>query len=305
MRVAFGAGLLLWLLSCSGSDISLGNDTKRVAVPCTSPPCITVYNNCPMALWTHAISTVTIDEGNVRRLDPGQSYQYASLPMLGGGRVYAYYEQPAVLQNSLRLVSPKNQFVEMAIDTDTTNAWAQNYNISYVDSIALPVSVKASGGCAATACSHPFEEWKTLLAGCPTDLRNQAAGVGTCMGSYNYCITGDDGSTYDTTREYCSKMEAAHGYAGSRVYGGVFPEQPAQNVTFWDQVAAWNRGCAAGDADESNYYKAEPYNDYAAFVHLTLGCRGVFAFSTDDHQNKGGFVRCTSPDLSVVWCPDR
>ncbi|MCP4675612.1 MAG: hypothetical protein GY854_08940, partial [Deltaproteobacteria bacterium] len=76
--------------------------------------------------------------------------------------------------------------------------------------------------------------------------------------------------------------------------------------------AGWNRGTFAGDTDTSNYYQepqkegeawTKPYNEYAKWIHDTLGC-DVYAFSTDDHQNHGGFIRCTeSKELVVTWCP--
>ena len=61
----------------------------------------------------------------------------------------------------------------------------------------------------------------------------------------------------------------------------------------------------AGDADDAHYFLTEPYNHYARWIHKDLGCGKVYAFSTDNHQDKAGFVRCVSPELNVVWCPDR
>src|SRR5262245_58397626 len=61
---------------------------------CTRPPCLNVRNNCPIPLWTHAVATVPLDDGQVRRLDPGAQFQYAALPEFGGGRLYAYYKEP-------------------------------------------------------------------------------------------------------------------------------------------------------------------------------------------------------------------
>jgi hypothetical protein len=265
---------------------------------CARPPCINVQNNCPIALWTHAVATVPLDDGNVRRLEPGQRFQYAGLPLFGGGRLYAYYREPASKQDRVRLVSDHNQFVEMTIDTDAAGALAQNYNISYVDYAALPVLMKAQGECSATRCGMPFADWLVMQRRCPTDLRNEDRGLATCTGSYIYCLGAND-----EAQPYCRKMREAHGFPGSAVYGGVFPDHPATDVAFWDGVAAWNRGTTAGDADDSHYYQREPFNHYARWIHRDLGCLDVYAFSTDDHQDKAGFVRCTSPVLDVTWCP--
>jgi hypothetical protein len=284
-----------------------GNGSRDAELgPCAQAPCITVYNRCPVPLWTHAIGSVTIDDGLVRKLEPGMAWRYDGLAPFGGGRLYAYYEEPSVLQDRERLVSDKNQFVEMTVDTDpASGAWAQNYNVSYVDYAALPVSMRAKGtGCAETRCGAPFDTWVGALGGCPTDLRNPSGELATCTGSYEYCVTRDGTATFDTTHPYCTKMSDAHAFAGSAVYGGVFPDHPATEVAFWDGVAAWNRGTFAGDSDDSHYYKVEPYNAYARWIHEQLGCSNVYAFSTDDHQDKAGFVRCVAPELEVVWCPD-
>jgi hypothetical protein len=294
-----------WLASAGDASPSSPESGPGVSPPfaaCDQPPCINVYNNCPVPLWTHATSTVPIDQGQIRRLGPGEQWQYAALPRIDGGRVYAYYQQPAA-PSATSVASEFNEFVEMAIDTDATSgAFAQNYNITYVDHLALPVSVKAGGACPDTTCAAPFDDWTRKLAGCPTELRNQYAGVGTCVASYDYCITPDGPSTYDTTRPYCSKMQAAHGYPGSQIYGGVFPDHSAMDVAFWDQVAGWNRGTFGGDSNVANFYVAEPYNEYARWVHDDFDCR-VYAFSTDDHQDQAGFVRCVAPTLDIVWCP--
>ena len=292
--------------------ISKGTIATPPVAACANPPCINVYNNCTIPLWIHPISTVLIDEGNIREVQPGAQYQYAGLTTFGGGRIYAYYQQPTVLQSPTAPVSPFNQFVEMSItqDAQNDNAWVQNYNLSFVDYIALPVSLQAEG-CEATRCGSQFADWVRKLQECPTSLRNFApdVGVGTCMGSYNYCITQDGDASYDQTQPYCSKMQAAHGYPGSAVYGGVFPSETSADVPFWDGVAGWNRGTFGGDPDASDYFVHEPYNDYAKMIHVDMGCRetstiaGVYAFSTDDHQDQSGFVECDSPVLDVVWCP--
>jgi hypothetical protein len=288
-------------------------DKGTLATPtlaaCTNPPCINVYNNCPITLWTQAVGSQTIDQGTVRELAPNTQYQYAGLPIFGGGRLYAYYQQPTVLQSTTP-VSFYNGYVEMTVNTDANGNWAQNYDISYVDSVSLPVSVQAEGNCEPTRCGGLFPDWIAKLQECPTVLRYPANGVANCMGSWNYCIEHDDaGTTNDQSQPYCTKMQAAHGYSGSQIYGGVFPDAAAQDVTFWDQVSAWNRGTFGGDKDASDYYALEPFNDYAKMIHVDMGCRatptqqGVFAYSTDDHQNQAGFVRCTSNVLDVIWCP--
>jgi hypothetical protein len=283
-----------------------GNPTPVTLLACAAAPCINVYNNCPIPLYIHPVTdgTVIIDQGRISPLATGKQVQYGALPRIDGGRIYAYYQQPPVLSSPVMAASPLNQFIEMTVTFDAANVPAQNYNISYVDYTALPVSVQATGGCTATICGARFDDWKRKLLDCPTELKNPYNGIGTCMGSYNYCITTPSGGAArrDTTSEYCTKMQAAYGYPGSNIYGGVFPEHGAEDVAFWDQIAAYNRGTFAGNANWNDYYLKQPYNDYARWVHRELGCR-AYAFSTDDHQNNSGFVRCISPQLDVVFCP--
>src|SRR5262249_1511758 len=152
--------------------------------------------------WTPAVGSVPIDSGNVRELKPNTQYQYSGLPVFGGGRLYAYYQQPNVMQSATP-VSFYNQYVEVSVNKDAKGVWWQNYDISYVDSISLPVSVQAENGCEATRCGSQFTDWVAKLQECPTTLRYPANGVVTCMGSYNYCIMHGGTSTNDETQPYC------------------------------------------------------------------------------------------------------
>jgi hypothetical protein len=268
----------------------------------------------------HPLGSAPVDNGTVRKMEIGATLQYSAVPQTGGGRIYAYYEEPTVLQDLKQAVSPFNQFVEMTIDKDGQGNWAQNYNISYVDHISMPVSMVAvprTGTCGVTECRATFDQ---IVKGCPTEVRNVYNGIGQCMGSYNYCITQDPTATsdsggpatYDQTKEYCSKMikpaDPTNGIPnvvrGSMIYGGIFMPPYAPNWTYWEKVAGFNRGTFGGDANDADYYKTEPYNHYAAWIHVTLGCARVYAFSTDDHQSKSGFVRCSSDELRITWCPN-
>jgi hypothetical protein len=289
---------------------------------CTQPPCITQVNNCAIPIWVHPLGSAPVDNGTVRKMESGATLQYAAVPQTGGGRIYAYYKEPTKMQDTVQAVSPFNQFVEMTVDKDGQGNWAQNYNISYVDHISMPVSMvavpRAGQTCGVTECRATFDQ---IVTGCPTDVRNLYNGIGQCMGSYNYCITQDPGggkndagkaNSYDDTKEYCYKMvkpaDPTNGIPdvvrGSMIYGGIFMPPYAPNWAYWEKVAGFNRGTFAGDTNDQNFYKTEPYNHYAGWIHVTLGCARVYAFSTDDHQNKSGFVRCSSDDLRITWCPN-
>lgn len=262
-----------------------------------------VKNHCPIPLWSHAIgwerfgsAALALDGGTPRRIAPGESFTYHDLPLVGGGRLYAYYQDPGAESNTTRAVSDHNQFVEMTIDAD-----AMNYNISYVDHASLPVSVKASGACGETKVPRTFEQFAKALDRCPTEVVHRANGTGVCLASYDYCIRADR----DRTDPYCTKMQA-YGFSGTQIYGGVFPAMGSESRDFWDKVAAWNRGTRPGEADSSLYYRSDsvPYNSYAKWVHQDLAAE-VYGFSTDDHQDHSGFQRCLQSDELVVdWCAE-
>lgn len=270
---------------------------------------IRVINKCPFPIWSHAFAyklftsiPEPIDGGKATQLYPGDSVIYGGLPPIGGGRVYGYYKQPPVGATSLLApLSTYNQFVEMTLENT-----ALNYNISYVDHTALPVSVTGRGNCVPTASNVNSVEWKKKLLSCPTIVTNQYNGIGTCLASYDYCLL------YPAS-DYCKKMEVYGGgrFTGTAIYGGTMP-YPSSDVAFWDSVAAWNRGADPGDPDASNYYLGpqkvgsawfKPYNEYAAWVHKDIGAE-IYAFSTDDHQDHSGFQRClNSKIMEVIWCP--
>jgi hypothetical protein len=261
-------------------------------------PQVKVINNCPFSIWSHAFGfnrfdnqPSNIDNGNATELLPGAVYYYNNLVPIYGGRIYAYYKEPLSFQSLTDPLTSYNEFIEFAIDAAPSQAL--NYNISYVDYASLPVYVKA-GNCNAASSYTCLDVWKNKLALCPTELRNQYNGIGTCLSSFTYC-------DIDPTISYCTKMDR-NGYSGRQIYGGVF-SNPGTDVAFWDQIAAWNRGTFPGDPDPANYYVNQPYNEYAKWVHETLGF-DIYAFSTDDHQSHGGFVQCANTyELEVTWCP--
>ncbi len=270
---------------------------------------IRVINRCPFPLWSHAFAyklftpTVQpIDSGASRLLNTGDSIIYSNLPPIGGGRLYAYYKEPPAGAKSLYApVSTYNQFVEMTLESGRAN-----YNISYVDHAALPVSVKGKGNCPITSSCVSSELWKQKLLSCPTEVTNKYNGLGTCLASYDYCLE------YPNS-DYCTKMEVYGGgrFTGAQIYGGTMGF-PSENVKAWDSVAAWNRGAEAGDPDPSHYFLGpqkvgtewvKPYNEYAAWIHKDIGAE-VYSFSTDDHQDQSGFQACIgSTVMEVVWCP--
>lgn len=266
---------------------------------------INIENRCPFPLWIHLIGSITIDSSRALKLDSMKKISYKGLPDFSGGRVFAYYLDPAkaplpyVVPNPrIAELNPYNQFIEMTLDK------AIHYNVSYVDFAALPVTVYAvdprGQKCTAATCDHPISTWRKILKeSCPTEMvsMNKEIGIGRCQASFLYCR-----NEANKAKAYCAKMEKAYNYPAWSIYGGVsLPRHitPAQ-------IAAWNRGTAPLDANPENYYRndsGKPYNSFAKWVHHHLQCE-VYAFSVDDQQDQAGLEQCqNSKEMNVIWCP--
>lgn len=308
---------------------------------------IRVINQCPFPIWSHGYALspgANLHDGVPEKLEQGDSVIYADIPLpIQGGRIYGYYKEPPAGATSLTSpVSQYNQFIEYTIDDGT------NINVSYVDRASLPVSVEHFGdgvSCTPTASLMHSTDWFDHLDSCPTQLNyfNPDIGIGTCQSSYNFCEIPSNENL-----PYCTKMEAAYGeqlrdllyedclnFQGlpegqcadlrekvtvdsKSIYGGVFLyngsnwQVPAENVLFWDWIAAFNRGTVAAEPDSAEYYLGpefengewvKPYNEFAKWVHRDIPAE-IYAFSTDDHQDHSGFQRCVGgTDIVVTWCP--
>jgi hypothetical protein len=272
---------------------------------------IVVKNDCPITLWIHFTEMpVAAKPGNGRavKMAPGDIRLFDTLQPFGGGRCWAYYKDPGAMSSYVAPLSSFNGFCEMTVEPH-----AMNYNVSLVDYASLPVAlagVRQDGTpCAATGINRSFKEWRNLLQLCPTEIEDfvPELGIGRCLSAYFYCVKGNN----ETEKEFCNKMHHAHpAYSALQIYGGNFPAIGGWEI--YDSAAAWNRGTFAGDPDSSHYYRGpekegdawvNPYNTYAKWVHRQIGAE-VYAFANDDHQNHGGFVRCTNCDeLDITWCP--
>ncbi|MCP4679069.1 MAG: hypothetical protein GY854_26980, partial [Deltaproteobacteria bacterium] len=192
---------------------------------------LTVINRCPFPIWSHVIgfdlnnaAPVSLHDGQAVEVPPAGKLRYEGVPWVGGGRVYGYYQAPPAHESSIEApLSPYNQFVEMTFDDGL------NYNISYVDYAALPVSMKGGLSCPETTCALPLSDWSAQLDNCPTERLRPHNGTAKCMASYNYCVIADR----NTADEYCTKM-AVYGHSGTEIYGGYFPDKPSEDVAFWD-----------------------------------------------------------------------
>lgn len=295
-----------------------GPDPDDPALECGTPPCFNVINRCPFPLWIHAENNdKVVLEPDLQILAPAEWQQYPVPAEWPAGRINAYYADPGRAPEA-------HDKVEVTV----TNG-IMNYNITYVDYVALPSEMRAVGPeCQPNADFDPaigcYVPRAELLASCPDDL---LAGE-RCLSANLYCA---DAAHKDSA--YCHALDAAIdecaatnpdtcgvaallGDRTPQVYGcsGYFDSQPAncmpasetchQDGNKW--CAALNRGMLAApdSADTTQYYTKAPYNTYARWVHDT--CPGIYAFAYDDYPsnaNESGFRACKAPRLDVVFCP--
>ncbi len=286
-------------------DASVGDSgPPPVGTACATPPCLNVINNCPFPLWIHAINNsngqVTLMPDNVELAAGGQASsikQYDLPATWPAARVNAYWEDPTSSS------SDPNAFDKVELTWDGTN---MNYNITYVDYVALPSRMQAIGsGCDPTTaeigCNVPVGN---ILDGCPSDLLSGKR----CLSAGLYCANGSQASS-----PYCHALDAplatcesqnpstcgmAAGDTTDNVYqcSGYFGNSP-------EWCAALNRGVLS-DPTSSNaaeYYQTAPYNTYAKWVHET--CPGIYAFAYDDDEGQSGFQSCAADRLDVTFCP--
>jgi hypothetical protein len=119
----------------TGPATSTGADTEDpVVTDCEAPPCFNVINRCAFPLWIHAVNNdqVVLQPDNVQ-LPPGGVQQYPVPAEWPAGRVNAYYAEPDANPEA-------HDKVEM-----TVTGGIMNYNITYVDYVALPSEMVAVG----------------------------------------------------------------------------------------------------------------------------------------------------------------
>jgi len=281
-----------------------GTGGTRTAPPFGAPTVTTagllvrVMNNCPFPLWIHGqghdggtgVNVLAPDDA---RLATGQSRDYDARQTFGSARVTAYRDGPR--QNEI-------QFVEVHFANGQLG-----YNISYVDYLGLPV--EADADCGTTAC---YARTDTVLAGCPAQLtegdRCRAPG-GYCAAHRGepLCTALDDAAAHALSQAPCRDDLArwrASGHASDPV--GDTPSVYACS-DFWASspncCAMVNRGVVDADDpfDACSFYRTDPHNEYARWVHDT--CPGIYAFPYDDAGEHGGFHQCATRELRITWCP--
>ena len=308
--------------STSSSTSASSSSGVAVGSACQTPPCLNVINNCPFPLWIHsqanAGTTLAPDDA---KLPTGGVQQYPVPASWPAARVNAYWEDPT------NPASDPTAFDKVEL---TVGGGSMNYNITYVDYLALPVQMEAiDAACPKTATFDPRVACTAPVGGVLTSCPQGLVSGKRCLSANQFCSQGaNQGSAYchalDATLTTCEQQNAATcglaqqlGNGTPQVYGcsGYFDSQQPNGCTTPSTTchvqgnewcAALNRGMLAQptSTDSTLYYQTPPYNTYAKWVHET--CPGIYAFAYDDYPSnagQSGFRSCTAARLDVTFCP--
>ena len=256
-----------------------------------------VRNNCPFPVWIHAQGKQGTLLPDYQQLQKGDAYWYDAPKQWEAARITAYGD--AAHKDELDKV--EMTFVQAGD--------VLNYNVTYVDSVSLPMEMlsRGSGDCKKVGC---YVAEAQILAGCPDGLLDGKR----CLAARSYCLAGkNDDKPYchvlDAEVQRCATTKAGcEGAAGnntSNVYAcDKFFGQTANAPKF---CAALNRGMLddPDNKDTKAYYEQPPYNTYSQWVHQV--CPGIYAFAYDDYPpnaEESGFHACSGgKEIEVTFCP--
>lgn len=284
---------------------------------CATPPCFNVINRCADPLWIWIANPDGALGPENLQIAPGEAHQYAVPAEWPAGRIYAYWLEP-----------DENPEAHDKVEVTVTGG-IMNYNITYVDYVALPAEMVAVGPeCPKTDAFDPkigcYVARDRLLAGCPDDLRSgdRCLSAGLYCADPNhqdlpYCHALDDAiaacaAEHPDTCGVAAQLgdTTRHAYACAGYFDGQPGDcMPASLDCHLDGnkwCAALNRGMLADpdSTDIAAYYQTPPYNTYAEWVHDT--CPGIYAFAYDDYPadaGESGFRACKADRLDVTFCP--
>jgi hypothetical protein len=281
------------------------------AVACANPPCLNVVNFCPFPIWIHAANSGTALAPDNAQIAQGTTQQFDMPSSFSAARINAYWQDPTNPQ------SDPNAFdkVELTFDNGV-----MNYNITYVDYVALPSRIEGVGpNCTKSGSFDPRVECNVpvsqILNGCPDGLLSGQR----CLSAGLYCSDGNNqGQPYchalDSAIQTCASQNPSTCGMATQL-GNTTPNAYSCSGYFDGQgnhtdgnkwCAALNRNMLAqpDSTDSAQYYQATPYNTYAKWVHET--CPGIYAFAYDDYPStagQSGFRSCTASRLDVTFCP--
>ncbi len=261
---------------------------------------IGVRNGCSFSLYIHGDGAGGTLQPDDQELKPGAIAWYDAPQNWSAARVTAYTDGPRVTETDK---------VEMTlVNNNDASGEVLNYNVTYVDWLALPVEIVSRGAgsdCKPVGCYIPQS---SVTNGCPDGLLDGKK----CQSARSYCLDPTNQaqpycSALDGEIQKCAQMNSdCAGAAGSTT-----PEVYACSGSFFSQSPKWcaalNRHTLASpdSTDTSTYYQTAPYNTYAKWVHDS--CPGIYAFPYDDYPStsgESGFHSCTQgQELDITFCP--
>ena len=288
---------------------------------CAHPPCFNVGNTCPFPIWIHAVnnpasgSPVTLTP-DLQELQPGEALQLDVPADWPSGRVSAYYKDPTAFPQAF-------DKVEMTV----TSNGRINYDLTYVDYVALPSSLWAGPG-ADCGTGPTYVECvakvQDILSGCPSgagfsllDEDNRR-----CLSAGLFCSDPANANNpfchlLDSTLAQCvanvnnqyPNCNLGAGNTTANVYScsGYFDGQPSEGHTDGNKwCAALNRNMlSAPDSTDANlFFQTAPYNQYAKWMSTT--CPGTYNFAYADYPpgaQQSGDRDCATERLDILWCP--
>jgi len=291
-------------------------------VPCTTDKCFNVGNTCPFPIWIHSVNNPAPPETKVvlmpdlERLAPGEAKQYEVPDEWSAGRVNAYYKDPSV---------PANATAFDKVEMTVLSNGSMNYDITYVDYLALPSRITA--GPDATNCTPSDSEVtcnvsvEQVLQRCPqgadfnlldpTDNRCLSAGL-YCSDTNNvdksFCKLLDsqiakcvgDPETYPMCADAKDNGNTTPDVYACQKYFSTGPPPDSNVGNQW--CAALNRNTLDDPKNpDATFYEGTAINQYAKWVHET--CPGIYAFPYDDFLSQGGDRSCTTNRLDILFCP--
>ncbi len=257
-----------------------------------------VRNNCGFSIWIHGEGNGGVLGPDDQELKPHGIAWYDAPRAWSAARITAYGDGPRKTELDK---------VEMTLVADPAAGEVLNYNVTYVDWLALPVEITSTGGggdCKPVGC---YVKQADVLNGCPSGLLDGKR----CLSPRSFCLDPTHSGTplcnslaAEITKCVQGKPGCAHaaGATTAEVFAcsGKFSEDPK-----W--CAALNRHMLEepDSTDKSKYYLTEPYNTYSKWVHQV--CPGIYAFAYDDYpaaSGESGFHACTQgKELEITFCP--
>jgi hypothetical protein len=245
---------------------------------------VRVRNSCPFPLWLHSAGSAGVLQPDDKKLDPGQSHDFLAPNEWSAARVTAFTDGPRM--NEL-------EKAEMTI----TNG-VLNYNVTYVDWVGLPLEIYGAGGdCNASHFTGCYASSDAILNGCPEGFLRDGR---KCISPRTWCM-----DTRNQSHSLCHALDGAIASCAQCPKAST-PDVyacsgPYANEPRW--CAALNRAMthAPDSSDASQFYRRNPHNSYARWVHQV--CPDIYAFSYDDWLSHGGFRSCRGDELRITFCP--